>query len=108
MPRNAAVVRLNALIDALPSEPPIDIPARTIGADLVALLPRNDKLNVRSPDDVFAAVGSRQRQIIMALSAFVIMLIVVFVLSAVLSPWLGNGANLPPRGDDASTGMPRR
>jgi hypothetical protein len=108
MPRNAAVVRLNALIDALPSEPPIDIPARTIGADLVALLPRHDKLNVRSPDDVFAAVGSRRRQILMALSAFVIMLIVVFVLSAALSPWLGNGANLPPRGDDASTGMPRR
>ena len=79
------MVRLNALIDALPSEPPIDIPARTIGADLVALLPRND-LNVRSPDDVFAAVGSRQRQILMALSAFVTMLIVVFVLSAILSP----------------------
>jgi hypothetical protein len=85
MPRNAAVVRLNALIDALPGEPPIDIPARTIGADLVALLPRND-LNVRSPDDVFAAVGSRQRQILIALSAFVTMLIVVFVLSAILSP----------------------
>jgi hypothetical protein len=40
----------------------------------------------------------------MALSAFVTMLIVVFVLSAILSPWLGNGANPPPRGDDASTG----
>jgi len=35
MPRKAAVVRLNALIDALPSETAIDIPAKTIAADLV-------------------------------------------------------------------------
>jgi hypothetical protein len=47
MPRNAAVVRLKAFIDALPSEPAIDISAGTIAADLLALLPR-DKLNVRS------------------------------------------------------------
>ena len=46
MPRNAAVVRLNTLIDALPSEPAIDIPAGTIAADLVALLPWDEKLSV--------------------------------------------------------------
>jgi hypothetical protein len=108
MPRKAAVVRLNALIDALPSEPAIDIPARTVAADLVALLPRNEKLNVRSPDHVFAAVGSRQTQILMALSAFVIMLFIAFLLSAT-SPGPRNGANPPPpRGDDASMGLPRQ
>jgi hypothetical protein len=109
MPRNAAVVRLNALIDALPREPAIDIPAGTIAADLVALLPKDEKLNVRSPDSVFAAVRSGQTQILMALSAFVIMLFTVFLLSAILSPGPGNGANpAAPRGEDASTGMPRR
>jgi hypothetical protein len=67
---------LNALIDALPSETATDIPARTIAADLVALLPRNEKLNDRSPDNVFATVDSRQTQILMALSAFMIMLLI--------------------------------
>jgi hypothetical protein len=109
MPRKAAIVRLNALIDALPSGTAIDIPPKTIAADLVALLPRNEKLNVSSPDNVFAAVGSRQTQILMALSAFLIMVLIVFLLSAPLSPGPGNGANPPPpRGDDASTGMPRQ
>jgi hypothetical protein len=37
MPREAAVVRLTALIDALPNEGTIGIPT-TIAADLVALL----------------------------------------------------------------------
>jgi hypothetical protein len=109
MPRNAAVLRLKALIDALPSEPAIDIPAGTIAADLVALLPRDEKLNVHSPKNVFAAVGSGQTQILIALSAFVIMLFTVFLLSAILSPGPGNGANPPPpRGNDGSTGMLRR
>ena len=61
MPRNAAVVRLNALIDSLPSEPAIDISPGTIAADLVALLPSDEEVNLRSPDRVFAAVRSRPR-----------------------------------------------
>jgi hypothetical protein len=70
-------------------------------------LPRNEKLNVRSPDNVFAADGSRETQILMALSAFMIMLLIL--LSALVSPAPGNGANpRRPRGDDASTGMPRQ
>ena len=109
MPRKAAVVRLNALIDALPSEPAIGIPARTIAGDLVALLPTNEKLNVRSHDNTFEAVGPKQTQILMALSAFVVLLFSVSLLSAILLPEPGNGANPPPpRGDDASTGMPRQ
>ena len=87
MPRAAAVLRLTALIDELPDEPAGVIPAKMSAADLVALLPRNDKLIVRSPDNVFEAVGSRQTQILMALSAFGIMLFIVFVLSATLFAW---------------------
>ena len=90
MPRNAAVVRLNALIDALPSEPAIDIPSGTIAADLVALLPRDEKLNVRSPHNLFAAARSRQTHILMAFSTFLIILFTVFLLSSVLSPGSGN------------------
>jgi hypothetical protein len=108
MPREAAVVRLTALIDALPNEGTIGI-STTLAADLVALLPRDEKLNVHSPKNVFAAVGSGQTQILIALSAFVIMLFTVFLLSAILSPGPGNGANPPPpRGNDGSTGMLRR
>jgi hypothetical protein len=44
MPREAAVMRLTALIDALPNEGTIGIPT-TIAADLVALLPRGNSLN---------------------------------------------------------------
>ena len=73
MPRNAAAVRLNALIDALPSEPAIKIPGETIAADLVALLPRDEKLNVRSPHNVVAAARSRQTHILMAFSTFLIL-----------------------------------
>jgi|ERR1700678_814663 hypothetical protein len=109
MPRSAAVVRLNTLIDALPSEPAIDVHAGTIAADLVALLPRDEKLNVRSPYNAFAAARSGHTQILMALSAFVIVLFTVFLLSAVLSPGPGNRTPQPaPRGEAASTGTPRR
>src|SRR5271165_3660695 len=59
MPRAAAVLRLTALIEELPNEPAGVIPAKASAADLVALLPRNDRLNVRSRDNVFEAVGSR-------------------------------------------------
>ena len=72
MPREAAVVRLTALIDALPNEGTIGIPT-TIAADLVALLPRDNSLNVRSSVRLFAPPGPRQTQILMALSALAIM-----------------------------------
>jgi hypothetical protein len=54
MPREAAVVRLTALIDALPNEGTIGIPT-TIAADLVALLPRGSSLNVRSGSPICAS-----------------------------------------------------
>ena len=107
MPRTAAVVRLNTLIDALPSEPAIVIPGGTIAADLVALLPKEENLNVRSPYNTFAAAGSGRTHILIALSVFLIMLFTVLLLSSVWSPVPGNRANQPaPGGEDASTGTP--
>jgi hypothetical protein len=85
MPREAAVVRLTALIDALPNERAIDISA-AIAADLVALLPLGKALKTRSSDTLFAPIDSRHRQILIALSAFTITILIVFVISAVFSP----------------------
>ena len=108
MPREAAVVRLTALIDALPDEGTVGIPT-TIAADLVALLPRGNSLNVRSSVRLFAPAGPRQTQILMVLSAFAIMTLIVFAISAADPGGPGIGENpLPPRANDATTVMPRR
>ena len=85
-------MRLTALIAALPDEPTRDIPAKTIAADLVALLPKASSFNVRSSDSVFAAVGPQRAQIRIALGALAIVILIVFALSANLSPGAGNGA----------------
>jgi len=101
-------VRLTALIDALPNEGTIVIPT-TIAADLVALLPRGNSLNVRPSVRLFVPPGPRQTQILMVLSALVIMTLIVFAISAVISVRPGIGENpLPPRANDATTVMPRR
>jgi hypothetical protein len=108
MPREAAVVRLTALIDALPNEGTVGI-STTIAADLVALLPRDNSVNVRSSVSLFAPAGPRQTQILMALSVLAIMTLIVFAISAVIPVGPGIGGNpLPPRANDATTVMPRR
>jgi hypothetical protein len=93
MPSETAVVRLTALIDALPNEGTIGTPA-TIAADLVALLPRGNSLNVRSSVSRFAPAGPRQTQILIALSALAIMTLIVFAISAVIpvGPGIANDA----------------
>jgi hypothetical protein len=109
MPSAAAVVRLTELIDALPHEPAIAIPSRMNAADLVAQLPKGKTPNVRPSDSIFAATGLRETKVLIALSAFAVMMLIVCAISGHLSPGLGNGANPPaPRGDDASTVVPRR
>jgi hypothetical protein len=108
MPREAAVVRLTALIDALPNEGIIGI-STTIAADLLALLPRDNSVNVRSSVSLFARASPRKTQILMALSALAIMTLIVFAISAVIPLGPGIGENpLPPRANDATTVMPRR
>jgi hypothetical protein len=108
MPREAAVVRLTALIDALPNEEIIGL-SITIAADLIALLPRGNSLNVPSSVSLFAPAGPRQTQILMALSAFAIVTLIVCAISAATPVGPGIGENpLPPRANDATTVMPRR
>jgi hypothetical protein len=102
MPREAATERLTALIAALPDEPTADIPARTIAADLIALLPRTNSFNVRSPDRVFAAVGPQRTQVRIALGALAIVIAIVFALSANLSPGPGNSAKPSATSADAT------
>ena len=52
MPKEAAAVRLSALIDALPPEPASAIPSKTSAADLVALLPKCKTPNVRPSENL--------------------------------------------------------
>jgi hypothetical protein len=109
MPRKAAVVRLSALIDALPREPARAIPSKTSAADLVALLPRGKSLNLLSSDAAFEATGLLQTQILRALTAFTIVLLILFTISGLFSAEPQTGAKpSATRGDDTATIMPRR
>ncbi len=109
MPRESATVRLTALIAALPDEPTMDIPAKTIAADLTALLPTAGRLNAPSLNSVFTAGDPQRRQVRMALSALAILIFIVFALSASLSPGTGNGAKpSAPSADTAATVLPRK
>jgi hypothetical protein len=104
-----ATARLTELIDALPRAPTDAIPSRTSAADLVALLPKRKAPNVRPSDSVFAATGLRETRVFIALSAFAVMMLIVYAISGHYLLWPGNSANPPsPRADDASTAMPRR
>ena len=109
MPREAATDRLTALIAALPDEPTMDIPAKTIAADLTALLPRAGSLNAPSLNSVFTAVDPQRRQVRIALSALAIVIFIVFALSANFSPGAGNGAKpSAASADAAATALPRK
>ncbi len=108
MPSEAAAVRLAVLITALPDEPTRDIPAKSIAADLVALLPKAPGFTVGSSDGVFAAVGPQRAQIRFALGALAIMAMIALALSASLSSPPGTGAkpSAAPAGA-AMTASPR-
>ncbi len=109
MPREAATERLTALIAALPDEPTADIPARTIAADLIALLPRTNSFNVRSPDRGLAGVGPQRTQVRIALGALAVVIAIVFALSANLSPGPEKGAKPSAiSADAAATVLPRK
>jgi hypothetical protein len=104
MPRDAAATRLTALIAALPDAPNKDVPAITIAAGLVALLPKAAGFTVGPSDGVFAAVGPQQAQIRFALGALAILAMIAIALSASLSSAPGIGAKLSaaPVGDAAT------
>src|SRR5271165_1874322 len=91
MPREAAAVRLTALIDALPREPVSAIPSQTSAADLVALLPKGNTTNPRTSDRAFSPSGWREKQILVTLCALATMVLIVFAISALFTPGPGTG-----------------
>jgi len=101
MPRDAAAVRLTALIAALPDEPTPEISATSTAAGLVALLPKANRFDVPSPGGALAAIGPRQAQIRFALGALAILAMIALALSASLSSAPRNGAKpaAPPLGE---------
>jgi CO/xanthine dehydrogenase FAD-binding subunit len=104
MPKATAAVRLTALISALPDEQTSDTRAKSIAANLVALLPKATGFSVGSSDGVFAAVGPQRAQVRFALGALAIMVLIALALSASLSSAPVNGAKLTaaPVGDAAT------
>ncbi len=109
MPREAAAERLTALIDALPREPASAIPSITNAADLIALLPKGKTPNVRPSDSAFGATGFRQTPMVIGLSAFVLMMLIVFAISALFLPGPEIGANpSAPRAANATVAPPRK
>jgi hypothetical protein len=109
MPSDAAAARLSELIEALPRAPAATIPSRMIAAHLIALLPKGKTLDVPSSDSAFAARGLRETQVLMALSALAVIVLFICAISGHFSLGPGNDANPPPpRGDHASTDMPRQ
>ena len=109
MPMDAAAARLTTLIVALPDAPTKDVPAKTIAADLVTLLPKAPSFTVGSSDGVFAAVGPQQAQIRFALGALAILAMIALALSASLSSTPGNGAKPSPApASDVTTASPTR
>jgi hypothetical protein len=108
MPAAAAATRLTTLIAALPDAPTKDVPAMTIAAGLVALLPKAASFTVGSSDGVFAAVGPQQAQIRFALGALALLAMIALAISASLSSAPGTGAKpaAAPVGEAATT-LPR-
>ena len=108
MPSATAIMRLTALIDALPDESTKNIRAKGIVDDLIALLPKSSGFAVRPTDSVLAVVGPQQAQIRTVLSALFILILVIFALSARLSSAPEDGANPPPPMADAATALPHQ
>ena len=109
MPREAAAVRLTALIEALPNAPASAISSGMSAADLVALLPKRKVADVRPSDRAFAPTGLSETRVLMALSGFAIVMLVLFTISALFSGSPGTGAiSSATRGHDAATVVPSR
>ena len=104
MPADAAATRLTALIVALPGAPTKDVPAMTIAANLVRLLPKAPSFTVGASDSVFAVAGPQRAKIRFALGALAILAMIALALSASLSSAPGSGAkpSAAPIGDATS------
>jgi hypothetical protein len=110
MQTDAAAARLTALIVALPDAPTKDVPAKTVAASLVALLPKAAGFTIKPSDGVFAAVGPQQARIRFAMGALAILALIALALSASLSSAPGNGAksSAAPASNAATTSQQER
>jgi hypothetical protein len=107
MPSATAAMRLNELIAALPDESTKNFSPKAIVNDLIALLPKSNGFTVRPTDSVLAIVSPRQTQIRIAISALIILVLIIFALSASLTQAPDSGAKPPaPPADDATTALP--
>ncbi len=86
MPKEAAAERLTLLIDALPRELASAIPSQTSAVALVALLPKGKTPDVRPSESASGATGLQQTQMLIGLTALVLMMLIFFAISALLSP----------------------
>ena|SRR5579863_10450245 len=105
MPREAAAMRLTELIEALPLARASAVPPRMSAASLVALLPKGKAVDVRSSDSPFAATGLRETRLLMALGGFAIMMLVLFMMSALFSGGPGTGAKSSAAPGHAATAV---
>jgi hypothetical protein len=107
MPSATAVMRLTALIATLPNESTKEFPAKAVVDDLIALLPKSSGHSVHSTDSAPAVVSPRQTQIRIAISALIVLILIISALSASLSSAPENGAKpAGPPVADATTALP--
>ena len=107
MSREAAAERLTALIDALPHEAASAIGSKASAADLVALLPKSKTPSFPTSDMALGASGFWPRPMLVGLSALVLMLLIVFAMSARFPTGSENGASpLAPHAADATIAPP--
>ena len=105
MPTGAAVARLTALIDALPGDQPSGVASRASAADLVALLPTP---KIRTANRSSATTGFGPAPMLIGLSAFVLMMLVLFVIAALNSrgPEIGASPLALPAADATTAAAP--
>jgi len=96
MPRQAAVERLTALLDALPHEAADGVASKASAAALVALLPGRPIPNVAPEGGAVQAGGFRPGPMLLGVGAIVLMTLIVLAMSDRFPAGLGTGANPPP------------
>jgi hypothetical protein len=107
MSREAAAERLTALIDALPHDEASEVESKASPADLVALLPKSKTPGFPTSDNAFVANGFRPRPMLVGLGALVLMLLIVFAMSARFPTGSEDSAHpLAPRAADATIAPP--
>lgn len=96
MPKEAAKMRLAALLAALPHDSLDVIPGEAIAGNLVALLPTATPFPMASPAVASAGAGPLRVQARVAVSTLIILVAIAFALSLSISPKGGLGTAPSP------------